>query len=182
MTDFPVGCRNRHKTLCLIWHHLICGTTVLYLYIYIPLCFYFIDNPDHTRTQTIQFTFHYASTLSGAAALICVYNSIYIPLCFYFIKFYDIVLVQDWYIYIPLCFYFIGGHGREDLPGVSFTFHYASTLSKTPLRVPVLKSSFTFHYASTLSKRLGKDCVALIIHLHSTMLLLYRQPPPLTCT
>ena len=74
MTDFPVGCRNRHKTLCLIWHHLICGTTLylvdrdvsnISILIYIPLCFYFIVLLMHCSFAHL---------------------FIYIPLCFYFIS------------------------------------------------------------------------------------------------
>ena len=54
-------------------------------------------------------------------------------------------------IYIPLCFYFIAsGLGLPPLP-MWFTFHYASTLSTSSVRVVSDMFAFTFHYASTLS-------------------------------
>ena len=55
-------------------------------FIYIPLCFYFIDQFHVFSFLPLQFTFHYASTLSSAwmRAIRCM-ELIYIPLCFYFI-------------------------------------------------------------------------------------------------
>ena len=141
------------------------------------------------------FTFHYASTLSSRASFIIFsiyylhstmlllylsdipgkngYLSIYIPLCFYFIEssgpcdihrtyLHSTMLllyrrtasctVFRFLIYIPLCFYFI--------------------ISQTRLITCI--SLFTFHYASTLSDS-GKSLTTRIYHLHSTMLLLYRE-------
>ena len=60
---------------------------------------------------------------------------------------------EGWDIYIPLCFYFIGEKGYGKQRYQSFTFHYASTLSPTCL---ILNPFF--------------------LNLHSTMLLLYRDP------
>ena len=101
-------------------------------------------------------------------------------------------------IYIPLCFYFILLTVlAEGLTGILFTFHYASTLSKTvrerqdestDLHSTMLllyhrqlwqtqsPQVFTFHYASTLS---GSSPAFLrsISNLHSTMLLLYLYSP-----
>ena len=80
-------------------------------------------------------------------------SAIYIPLCFYFIGsapgYHDACLL----IYIPLCFYFIL---------VDATIEY-------------IHSIFTFHYASTLSGRWCSIVRRHKNHLHSTMLLLYRE-------
>ena len=75
-------------------------------------------------------------------------------------------------IYIPLCFYFIRFERISSNHGSVFTFHYASTLSKSGCYTLYNTISFTFHYASTLS------LVLLLFksfrdNLHSTMLLLY---------
>ena len=121
--------------------------------IYIPLCFYFIAVHAGAGNGDQPFTFHYASTLSDLRRRLSpAAVGIYIPLCFYFI---------DWTIdnrtlwkpiYIPLCFYFIGYLRQLKRQGSSFTFHYASTLSLEAVR-----------------------CTEMELHLHSTMLLLYRQ-------
>ena len=120
--------------------------------IYIPLCFYFIISAcrriRHRKTFTFHyastlsptvgyfaqdsnvFTFHYASTLSDIRKPSGFDGSFYIPLCFYFIYTDDVCQGRRKPFYIPLCFYFItrwyGSRGGVK----SFTFHYASTLSK----------------------------------------------------
>ena len=120
-------------------------------------------------------------------------------------------------IYIPLCFYFIVGslplclvavtnlHStmlllyrmpRSSLRPVSmsFTFHYASTLSSFSRSALWILIVFTFHYASTLSECVSDefccgceftfhyastlsyhpaDSLFHLSDLHSTMLLLY---------
>ena len=77
---------------------------------------------------------------------------IYIPLCFYFIAYVRLVQLVSRHIYIPLCFYFIVvTHSPHNATNV-FTFHYASTLS------------VAWHAGARPTH-----------HLHSTMLLLYRQ-------
>ena len=123
-------------------------------------------------------------------------GEIYIPLCFYFIetqlisvgyKLIDLhstmlLLYQIWAVY-SVCW-------------CKFTFHYASTLSGIgSVRYP-FHDLFTFHYASTLStkwehttdgswniyiplcfyfiRKLNPKC-GFVLHLHSTMLLLYRM-------
>ena len=53
--------------------------------IYIPLCFYFIRNPLSSIRVCVEFTFHYASTLSEIGSVRTNGKYIYIPLCFYFI-------------------------------------------------------------------------------------------------
>ena len=119
-----------------------------------------------------RFTFHYASTLSRYAKLIYPQCKIYIPLCFYFI---NIVSAQSAGVYL-------------------FTFHYASTLSigsivtiifciiYIPLCFYFIAGNaldsvkdflFTFHYASTLSASAPGVEYCIILYLHYTMLLLY---------
>ena len=119
--------------------------------IYIPLCFYFIE--VWRKYQRV-------------------FNQIYIPLCFYFIQGQPDPEKGRGLIYIPLCFYFIWPSHSPARLGPSFTFHYASTLSRCWLSLPCpqgiyiplcfyfialtstqsdLPFSFTFHYASTLS-------------------------------
>ena len=104
-----------------------------------------------TSRRWSSFTFHYASTLSSggdkdwpSAALI------YIPLCFYFIRLARWVPGRKLQIYIPLCFYFIPLDAFRLRLLITFTFHYASTLSV----------GFGFFWSS-------------VSYLHSTMLLLY---------
>ena len=118
------------------------------------------------------FTFHYASTILSCAKT-------------------DRAVIV---IYIPLCFYFILAHCLGKLKAVPFTFHYASTLSASSSRFRKRSSKFTLHYASTLSKmelvqiwNMRVIYIPLcfyfiadldevrkeIMHLHSTMLLLY---------
>ena len=59
-------------------------------YIYIPLCFYFINYTAKTSMRKVEFTFHYASTLSvSEKEKQTEYFRIYIPLCFYFIGYAD---------------------------------------------------------------------------------------------
>ena len=80
------------------------------------------------------------------------------------------------FIYIPLCFYFISVLPAIHRWSLTFTFHYASTLSGcTAMRgCPAMLS--TFHYASTLST-CRETHERNLANLHSTMLLLYRASP-----
>ena len=100
---------------------------------------------------------------------------IYIPLCFYFILTRADIPLRSLLIYIPLCFYFIGS-----APG----YHDACLLIYIPLcfyfilvdaTIEYIHSIFTFHYASTLSGRWCSIVRRHKLHLHSTMLLLYRE-------
>ena len=124
-----------------------------------------------------KFTFHYASTLSyrNISALLSFvhlhstmlllyrkrmiaekrYGSIYIPLCFYFIFFAIVNTICVSSIYIPLCFYFIQRfpkkRRRQDTIYIPLCFYF------------IPKSA---------SKKMQR-----LMHLHSTMLLLYRSFP-----
>ena len=141
--------------------------------IYIPLCFYFIpmdlyvtylDCNLHSIMLLLYpnergickgmniFTFHYASTLSKLESMKQTYEGIYIPLCFYFILQGWLASAKQKSIYIPLCFYFINTSTTHTFFSAQFTFHYASTLSLEEDN----KSVFEYH-------------------LHSIMLLLYRN-------
>ena len=90
-------------------------------------------------------------------------------------------------LYIPLCFYYIHLQKLRTLPYISFTFHYASTISKCVLLISCyipllyiplcfyyiyvgrysnhLYSIFTFHYASTISMLL---CFLTCLHCFFT--------------
>ena len=120
-----------HSTMLLLYRHARAGMRWR-IYIYIPLCFYFIAYRDNCPDAYVQFTFHYASTLSYArtpefADLFNLHSTmlllylislmlftrpffIYIPLCFYFIPDGRQDLLSGHGIYIPLCFYFIRKH------------------------------------------------------------------------
>ena len=81
--------------------------TTIGLYIYIPLCFYFIDHNGNTEVRV--FNLHSTMLLlylSGVRSF-----------------------SRSALIYIPLCFYFIDGVVRQISSMYRFTFHYASTLS-----------------------------------------------------
>ena len=144
--------------------------------IYIPLCFYFIKGEEYAYIKIYRFTFHYASTLSisGPYRSMCMVNLhstmllLYQPARSstlnhkYHLHSTMLLLYRSLSrrcprlllrIYIPLCFYFISSGSEE------------SDLIK----------KFTFHYASTLSGIAAAYATSYQHHLHSTMLLLYRE-------
>ena len=151
---------------CQLWH---CS------FIYIPLCFYFIEFMGHRVVVDSLFTFHYASTLSHVIYyILCnLFNLHSTMLLLYHIT--DRVwMILFIHIYIPLCFYFIHCSLWPHTIRVRFTFHYASTLSKVSEMWQRTRYKFTFHYASTLSLTILKINAGTTTDLHSTMLLLYR--------
>ena len=126
------------------------------------------------KSGNITFTFHYASTLSDAAAVgsdrVCTFTFHYAST----LSGRRVILLRDRFpIYIPLCFYFIWRTKRNTAQKInlhstmlllyrkgaehniqrdtSFTFHYASTLSREEAIKRFVTTTFTFHYASTLS-------------------------------
>ena len=121
-------------------------------FIYIPLCFYFIGMHACEYPLDCLFTFHYASTLSTRTLVSPQTRSIYIPLCFYFIRMAFIDSIALSIIYIPLCFYFICLRWNRIyislLIYIPLCFYF---IQSVPGRLHSLRS-FTFHYASTLSK------------------------------
>ena len=126
--------------------------------IYIPLCFYFILIRCSQRRQTTLFTFHYASTLSSCRCYKEFWIRIYIPLCFYFIPFIVLDSEKLIFIYIPLCFYFI------------LRFAIVKELMKPFTIDETIYIPLCFYFI-----RIGLLSVAVCkLHLHSTMLLLYR--------
>ena len=169
--------------------------TIPMYFIYIPLCFYFIGRQAKSfyccNHIYIPLCFYFIRTFPIDSAEL---KNIYIPLCFYFIRsrrwwhyihqwylhstmllLYPCDLVHWLYalsIYIPLCFYFITIVLIRLSRAVAFTFHYASTLSSGATSLRRMTNRFTFHYASTLSHH-ARCLVDIIVHLHSTMLLLY---------
>ena len=75
-------------------------------FFYIPLCFYLYEICSECREGIYDFTFHYASTYTGAAK----------------------GRGKDFAdFYIPLCFYLYTCQAQKLNPLVYFTFHYAST-------------------------------------------------------
>ena len=107
--------------------------------------------PQPIQVLFSSFTFHYASTLSQSTERLRHGYHIYIPLCFYFIKcvYHFCGFLDD--IYIPLCFYFIAGRTtlRSAVHGIyiPLCFYFINEeITKT-----VREYEFTFHYASTLS-------------------------------
>ena len=167
--------------------------------IYIPLCFYFIGDRTEIYTDDVC---HLHSIM------LLLYQRVWAKKA-YPADLHSIMLLlyrevppinrDDLDIYIPLCFYFIHcRRKRKDRIQMTFTFHYASTLSlpKTARRIRmwvftfhyastlskkvrfiwIRHCSFTFHYASTLSVR-GSENDPTETNLHSIMLLLYRFHP-----
>ena len=56
------------------------------VYLYIPLCFYYIGIYSKRPWAFTHFTFHYASTISWSGHHLCgSLHTLYIPLCFYYI-------------------------------------------------------------------------------------------------
>ena len=122
----------------------------------------------------MRFTFHYASTLSPPqifwqpdlsnlhSTMLLLYllfgqaelnSSIYLhsTMLLLYRRPPLVDLRLDVLIYIPLCFYFIIASHNFNSRSILFTFHYASTLSRTKSKLDTTLVLFTFHYASTLS-------------------------------
>ena len=164
--------QNLHSTMLLLYQHVIpvlycvnhhLHSTMLLLYpaekrdvilirfhLHSTMLLLYPGRSGHARLP-LSFTFHYASTLS-------ISGEIPTRQCLLFTFHYASTLsVQESVIACPT---------------FQFTFHYASTLSCFVISQRPFIRSFTFHYASTLStKHFLKT--GQILHLHSTMLLLY---------
>ena len=86
----------------------------------------------------VNFTFHYASTISEVNANNGETDCLYIPLCFYYIMF---PFVQEAWLY-------------------AFTFHYASTISLLPLCIcpckTPLHSTMLLLYQVTMEEKVTK--------------------------
>ena len=143
------------------------------VYIYIPLCFYFIRSSYHCPSHLI----HLHSTMlllyrrNHKVIGYCEINLHSTMLLLYQFDGEELVIsYTDLHstmlllypssntassnpssIYIPLCFYFIVKQSQIEVKIIQFTFHYASTLSVLNLFQPGFFLQFTFHYASTLS-------------------------------
>ena len=148
----------------------------------------YLKEPTQTRTGTI-FTFHYASTLSNSGivntSLPSAFTFHYASTLSSFSENADPVTLNlhstmlllyrrgaRLIIYIPLCFYFIRADRAACDDYHKFTFHYASTLSRSSFmhisQRHNLHSTMLLLYPerSTAGTWRGSD-------LHSTMLLLY---------
>ncbi len=128
---------------------------VMEFFIYIPLCFYFIEISEKYQN---------------------ILKPIYIPLCFYFICLLQIYQTY-WIAYLHSTMLLLYLENNREICEAfpEFTFHYASTLSQSPtLRSRNAKKiyiplCFYFIDLQNITQSLG------FYHLHSTMLLLY--PP-----
>ena len=121
--------------------------------IYIPLCFYFIGAyRGGVRDFCSEFTFHYASTLSAADLKNLIWlKNLHSTMLLLYRASPQHMLHHISIIYIPLCFYFIEKGQCSIIVNSEFTFHYASTLSGWIMCSIPSGYRFTFHYASTLS-------------------------------
>ena len=141
-----------HSTMLLLYLAWQTMSRLLIRFIYIPLCFYFILTGWSPSAFRLPFTFHYASTLSPCSKC-SVYHLLYLHSTMLLLY-----RVLGWglrkqeldlhstmlLLYLPL--------SEVLLPCMStFTFHYASTLSRRKRSCGIELLSFTFHYASTLS-------------------------------
>ena len=124
------------------------------VWIYIPLCFYFIGYIRAKLSVAIAFTFHYASTLS-------------------LVK----MSPQGFRLYLHSTMLLL--YPDNAVPVTAPNYHLHSTmllLYRRRVRTTfLLRSTFTFHYASTLSKSCREWEEKRLFYLHSTMLLLYRR-------
>ena len=141
--------------------------------IYIPLCFYFIELEKREISSEIEFTFHYASTLSSMSRW---EERRFKKFTFHYastLSEQKLQLIrQTKYLHSTILLLYRKSRKMKRMMMI-FTFHYASTLSCAGRATLRIKIQFTFHYASTLSQLILYffQCSA---HLHSTMLLLYQ--------
>ena len=126
-------------------------------------------------TWVCEFTFHYASTLSKLAEILVLWQWIYIPLCFYFIANFWAVRWGFIQIYIPLCFYFIQYLQQDLAQGfaiyIPLCFYFICRGKNHCELWRWIYIPLCFYFINLRRLCLPK----LPIHLHSTMLLLYRK-------
>ena len=106
-------------------------------YLYIPLCFYYIDSPCMLRTFHDHFTFHYASTISVLSDFL-IRHSVYFT--FHYASTISYLFIIYLLFYAPLhstmLLLYPFAKILSQLICHSFTFHYASTISNKELRRP----------------------------------------------
>ena len=104
----------------------------VFLYIYIPLCFYLYLSGVPYLSNALIFTFHYVSTYTTRYAnRYRFYLNIYIPLCFYLYLLSRSFPAGGRCIYIPLCFYLYRLSSLLRSLALLFTFHYVSPYTCT---------------------------------------------------
>ena len=143
--------------------------------IYIPLCFYFIREINGSDRIDLLFTFHYASTLSvewrsclcSASAFTFHYASTLSKLL--------AGLLPGWVcIYIPLCFYFILlaqiYNRRCFVIYIPLCFYFIRLRREIPGWRKHIYIPLCFYFI-----RKGHGTTGSTFNLHSTMLLLYRS-------
>ena len=170
----PSGVPHLHSTMLLLYRESGSRRRMTGQIIYIPLCFYFIENWRSIINDATEFTFHYASTLSICREMPGGSRT-------------------DLHSTMLLLYPDTVRGTRKD--GTIFTFHYASTLSPlTILSLPYSIIYIPLCFYFIIPSVLGSSLVILIyiplcfyfiffrilicrfrlLHLHSTMLLLYR--------
>ena len=175
--DFSSTVTDLHSTMLLLYPGLLSDKTGK-SYIYIPLCFYFIATGQFGELLDRLFTFHYASTLSVLLRrLLQLFLYLHSTMLLLYRREKAKMFWRFPRIYIPLCFYFISDKHPKDPQPLSFTFHYASTLSLYSTALPHTKPYL--HSTMLLLYHRGMPVQEVAeFHLHSTMLLLYRIECP----
>ena len=140
--------------------------------LYIPLCFYYIIVQIKKRIDRVNFTFHYASTISEIPR-----NSATSSMDFTFhyastISYVPEIPSASVCLYIPLCFYYIRYALYRARSGISL--HSTMLLLYPPTQVDPMKDVMPLHSTMLLLYRSRYYThTRRRISLHSTMLLLY---------
>ena len=132
----------------------ISGTTASAADVHLHSTMLLLYLDQHCRACLIYntFTFHYASTLSTITVYteIAYYNLHSTMLLLYRIRYFHQFAISS--IYIPLCFYFIKLTTKSRSYKISNLHSTMLLLYPGTTSAPSTSSIFTFHYASTLSK------------------------------
>ena len=164
-------------------------------YLHSTMLLLYPDEVNLYRLATVEFTFHYASTLSRWLLHAAVCKHIYIPLCFYFIKppkgkkfnciynLHSTMLLlyrktrsrkcAPQPIYIPLCFYFIICRRSKllcfHIIYIPLCFYFIASPRLAPPWLDHIYIPLCFYFIKTSLPAF----LPLLPNLHSTMLLLY---------
>ena len=155
-----------------------CSQFLWGLFIYIPLCFYFIAAAAALAAAIVAYLHSTMLLLYQLSVRQVLHSSwIYIPLCFYFIGWSGSIFSAQRLIYIPLCFYFISRKPVSRRRKINIYIPLCFYFIVDVITAFNWLNLFTFHYASTLS-RLEPFQLGILDDLHSTMLLLYPVAEP----
>ena len=144
--------------------------------IYIPLCFYFIQNEYEVSHCTNWFTFHYASTLSKGWLIDCGDGTrIYIPLCFYFIRLKKSLPGYQKNLHSTMLLLYLWYGNIHIVP----LLNLHSTMLLLYQMIPIIAMMFPAIYIPLCFYFIVMAIAAwspYFSNLHSTMLLLYPSP------